>query len=128
MMRAAFWAGLPITERWNHSHYLSWYDKYGYGEYGNGPGIDSTIFLGGADLKFLNDTGAWILIQAYANPENSLAEIRFYGTKGGRTVELAGPRISYRSNGGMDVAFTRIIKQDGIEVDRKTYWSGYTPW
>lgn len=130
MMRAAFWAGLPITERWNHSQYLPWYNKYGYGEYGDGPGIDSTIFLGGVDLRFVNDTDAWILIQAYANVGNSLAEIRFYGTRGGRTVELAGqPTISYSPNGRiMDVAFTRVVKENGVEVYRKTYWSTFRRW
>jgi vancomycin resistance protein YoaR len=128
MMRAAFWAGLPFTERWNHSRYISWYDKYGYGDYGDGPGIDSTIFLGGADLRFINDTDAWILIQSYANPSAELAEVRMYGTRGGRTVEFGGARVSYRDNGFMDVAFTRIIKEDGVEVNRRTYWSSYEPW
>jgi vancomycin resistance protein YoaR len=59
LFRAAFWAGLPITERWGHSFYISWYDKYGLGENGNGPGLDATIFTGGPDLKFVNDTGHW---------------------------------------------------------------------
>ncbi len=128
MLRAAFWAGLPITERWNHSRYITWYDKYGYGAYGNGPGIDSTIFLGGADLRFVNDTGAWILIQAYANPDNTLAEIRMYGTRGGRTVEMEDPVVKWRKNGIMDVVFTRIIKEHDTEVYRRTYWSSFKPW
>jgi vancomycin resistance protein YoaR len=128
MMRAAFWAGLPFTERWNHSRYISWYDAYGYGPYGDGPGIDSTIFLGGPDLRFVNDTGAWILMQAYTNTQAEIAEIRFYGTKGGRTVEFVGPNIDYMPNGGMDVSFTRIIKENGVETRRATYWSTYDPW
>jgi vancomycin resistance protein YoaR len=122
LFRTAFWAGLPITERSNHSQYLYWYDAFGYGDYGNGPGIDSAIFLGGPDLRFVNDTGNWILMQAYAHPGSAVAEIYFYGTKGGRTVEFAGPNISY-AGGRMQVAFTRIIKQDGVEVNRRTYWS-----
>lgn len=128
LFRAAFWAGLPITERWNHSRYIRWYDDFGYGEYGDGPGIDSTIFLGGPDLRFVNDTGAWILIQTHADTKNEIAEVWFIGTRGGRTVEFDGPRISYRRGGFMDVAFTRIIKQDGVEVRRKTYWSTFEPW
>lgn len=128
MFRAAFWAGLPITERWNHSHYISWYDRFGYGDYGNGPGIDATIFLGGPDLRFVNDTDGWILIQTYADPASEVAEVRLYGTKGGRSVEFGGRSISYRANGTMDVAFTRIIKQDGVETARRTYWSTFTPW
>lgn len=63
VFRAAFWAGLPITERWGHSFYISWYDRYGFGAYGDGPGMDATIYSpNGPDLKFLNDTGHWILM------------------------------------------------------------------
>ncbi|MBM4412289.1 MAG: vanomycin resistance protein VanB [Chloroflexi bacterium] len=82
LFRAAFWAGLPITERWGHSFYISWYDKYGP------TGMDSTIFTGGPDLKFVNDTGNWILIQAEANVKTGVASIKFYGTPTNRKVEL----------------------------------------
>jgi vancomycin resistance protein YoaR len=67
VFRAAFWAGLPITERWGHSFYISWYDKYGP------TGMDATIFTGGPDLKFLNDTGHWLLMQTYSNPKTGVA-------------------------------------------------------
>ncbi len=82
MFRAAFWAGLPITERWGHSFYISWYDKYGP------TGMDSTIFTGGPDLKFLNDTGHWLLIQTASNAKTGVASIKFYGTPTGRKVEM----------------------------------------
>ncbi len=82
VFRAAFWAGLPITERWGHSFYISWYDKYGP------TGMDSTIFTGGPDLKFLNDTGNWLLMQTSANPKTGVASVRLYGTPTKRKVEL----------------------------------------
>lgn len=82
VFRAAFWAGLPITERWGHSFYISWYDKYGP------TGMDATIFTGGPDLKFLNDTGRWILLQTYANPKTGVASVRLYGTSPKRKVEM----------------------------------------
>jgi len=82
LFRAAFWAGLPITERWGHSFYISWYDKYGP------TGMDSTIFIGGPDLKFVNDTGKWILMQAESNAKTGVASIKFYGTSTNRKVEL----------------------------------------
>jgi vancomycin resistance protein YoaR len=153
MFRAAFWAGLPITERWGHSFYISWYDKYGYGEYGNGPGMDATIFTGGPDFKFLNDTGNWLLIQTHVNTARTLAEVRIYGTDPGRTVEFEGPVIfdrkppppapvfvanptvpigaRYQSDtarGGMSIAFTRVIKEDGREVDREEFLTVFKPW
>ena len=88
LFRAAFWAGLPITERWGHSFYISWYDKYGLGPQGNGPGLDATIFTGGPDLKFVNDTGNWLLMQSSSNARTGVAEVALYGTKPNRTVAL----------------------------------------
>jgi len=82
VFRAAFWAGLPITERWGHSFYISWYDKYGP------TGMDATIFTGGPDLKFLNDTGHWLLMQTYSNPKTGVASVRLYGTSPKRNVEM----------------------------------------
>lgn len=82
VFRAAFWAGLPITERWGHSFYISWYDKYGP------TGMDSTIFTGGPDLRFLNDTGHWLLMQTSSNAKTGVATVRLYGTPNNRKVEM----------------------------------------
>jgi vancomycin resistance protein YoaR len=155
MFRAAFWAGLPITERWGHSFYINWYDRYGYGEYGDGPGMDATIYTGpgGSDLRFLNDTGNWLLIQTHVDVDKTLAEVRIYGTDPGRTVEFEGPVIFNRTppppapefvpnpsiplgtryqsdtaRGGMSISFTRIIKEDGVEVDREEFLTVFKPW
>lgn len=89
MYRAAFWAGLPITERKEHRFYISWYDKYAYPNGENGPGMDATIFTGVQDLKFMNDTGNWLLIQTLADHSRTLAEVRIYGTKPNRTVDVS---------------------------------------
>jgi vancomycin resistance protein YoaR len=153
MFRAAFWAGLPITERWGHSLYISWYDKYGFGEYGNGPGMDATIFTGALDLKFLNDTGNWLLIQTLADPSRALAEVRIYGTSDGRKVSLLGPTITERipaptqpryvpdprqprgsirqsdkARGGMTIQFTRVIERDGQIIERRLFETKFKPW
>lgn len=153
MFRAAFWAGLPITERWGHSFYISWYDKYGFGEYGNGPGMDATIFTGALDLKFLNDTGNWLLIQTLADPGQALAEVRIYGTSDGRKVSLIGPTITERipaptqpryvpdprrprgsirqsdkARGGMTIQFTRVIERDGQVIERRLFETKFKPW
>jgi vancomycin resistance protein YoaR len=153
MFRAAFWAGLPITERWGHSFYISWYDMYGYGEYGNGPGMDATIFTGGPDLKFVNDTGNYLLIQSYANPNTGLAEVAMYGTKPNRTVEFIGPEIRNRvgppsapvfvpdpkqprgalrqsdtARGGMDIYFSRVIVENGVRQAPEQFVTAFKPW
>ncbi|WP_370650184.1 VanW family protein [Oscillochloris sp. ZM17-4] len=153
MFRAAFWAGLPITERWGHSFYISWYDKYAFADYGNGPGMDATIFTGGPDFKFLNDTGHWLLIQTSVNVANRVAEVRIYGTDTGRKVELLGPSITNRvpapsepvyiaepkipqgsrhqsdtARGGMQINFTRVVKQNGQLVEERNFVTKFRPW
>lgn len=154
VFRAAFWAGLPITERWGHSFYISWYDRYAFGPYGDGPGMDATIFTGGPDLKFLNDTGGWILIQTLVDTRRHLAEVRLYGPDTGRKVLLEGPIITNRTpppaepvyvaspdrpvgqprqsdtaRGGMDILFTRIVLgPDGKEIERRQFVTRFKPW
>lgn len=154
VFRAAFWAGLPITERWGHSFYINWYDRYGFGPYGDGPGMDATIFTGGPDLKFLNDTGGWILMQTLVDTRRNLAEVRLYGPDTGRKVLLEGPVITNRTpaptepvyvavpdrpvgqprqsdkaRGGMDILFTRIVLgPDEKEIERREFVTRFKPW
>ncbi len=93
MYRAALFSGLPIVERNEHSYAVSYYSQI------LGHGLDATIYLGGADLKFLNDTGKSILIQAYVENEYELYFV-FYGTSDGREVEMDGPYLSNYHNPG----------------------------
>jgi vancomycin resistance protein YoaR len=55
MYRAILQAGLPITERKPHSWKVSYYGQ------SMGHGLDATIYPGVSDLKFLNDTGNYLL-------------------------------------------------------------------
>ena len=151
MFRAAFWAGLPITERWGHSFYISWYNKYAFATYGDGPGMDASIFTGALDFKFLNDTGHWLLVQSSTN--GSVAEVRIYGTNDGRTVSLIGPvttnkvpaptapvyvadpkrprgspRQSDTARGGMTITFTRVIERNGQTFERREFQTQFRAW
>lgn len=82
VFRAAVNAGFPVVDRRSHSLYVSYYKEYGVG-------IDATIYPGTQDLVFLNDTGNYLVIQAYR--DGSDAYVNVYGTPDGRTVELNGP-------------------------------------
>ena len=87
MFRAALFAGLQIVERNQHTYAVTYYSQI------LGHGLDATIYLGGANLKFKNDTGKYILIQTYVDKDYELY-IVFYGTPDGRRVEMEGPYIS----------------------------------
>jgi vancomycin resistance protein YoaR len=152
LFRAAFWAGLPFTEWHNHSFYISWYDKYGLGEYGNGPGMDATIFTGALDLKFVNDTGNWLLMQSFSNPRTGVAEVALYGTKPNRTVELTRkvydrvpapsqpqfvtdakqPRGTVKQSdtarGGMSIDVYRIITENGVRKQPDLFRTKFKSW
>lgn len=60
-------AGLPITDRTNHSFSVSYYKT----------GLDATVSTTGPDLKFLNDTEDDITIKSYT--ENDSAVFEIYG-------------------------------------------------
>lgn len=80
--RAMLHAGFVPVKRANHSMYVSYYEKYGVG-------IDATVFPGQQDLTFVNDTGNYLLFQAYT--EGTEAVVQIYGTPDGRKTDIAGP-------------------------------------
>ncbi len=93
MYRSILLGGLPLVERHPHSYKVSYYSQV------LGDGLDATIYIGGPDLKFQNDTENHILVQAYVKDDYELY-IVFYGTSDGRSVELEGPYLSnYHSPG-----------------------------
>lgn len=90
MYRAVMYAGLPIAERAPHSYAVTYYSQVG------GHGLDATVYPPSRDLKFINDTPEYILIQSYVDGDS--AYFKFYGTSDGRKVELEGPYISNKRN------------------------------
>lgn len=92
--RAILLSGLQIVERNQHSYAVSYYSQI------LGHGLDATIYLGGPDFKFKNDTKDHILVQTYVDKDFELYFV-LYGTKDGRSVEMEGPYLSnYRNPPG----------------------------
>lgn len=85
--QAAFWGGFPIVERWEHGYQVGYYDD------GEGPGMDATVYSPLVDLRFLNDTPHYLLIENYYNEANSSLTFKFYSTSMGRTIVKEGPVI-----------------------------------
>lgn len=113
VFRAAIFAGLLIAERNQHSYAVSYYSQV------LGHGLDATIYLGGADLKFTNDTKNHILIQTYTENDYELYII-FYGTPDGRSVEMEGPYLSNYHNPGPTIYenTTKLLTGETKQVEK----------
>jgi len=145
--RALLDAGLPIVERHAHAYRVGYYEENGYP-----PGIDATVFVPSVDLKFLNNTGHYILVQSKIDLDNLYLEFDLYGTKDGRTVTMTTPVVSnqiappptlYQDDPtlpkgelkqtdfaawGANVYFTRTVTQNGKVVISDKFVSNYQPW
>ncbi len=74
VFNAAFDAGLPITARTNHALYIDHYPL----------GRDATVNYPDIDLRFVNDTGHWLLLRTFVGT-GSLT-VNLYGTPVHRRV------------------------------------------
>jgi len=88
LFRAALNAGLPIVERHAHAYRVHYYE-----EDGSPPGLDATVFSPSVDLKFKNDTSAYILIQAKPNLENLTLTFELYGSRDGRISQVSNAKM-----------------------------------
>ena len=77
VFNAACYAGLGIESRVNHDFYISAYDDSGF--------ADATVSWDEPDLKFVNDTGNYILLSAKYNGEETVT-VSLWGTNDGRIV------------------------------------------
>lgn len=82
IFRSALGSGLPITARRNHSYRVSYYEP---------AGTDATVYDPWPDIKFLNDTNNYVLIQSRI--EGNDIYFDFWGTKDGRIATTTDPVI-----------------------------------
>ncbi len=124
LFRAALDAGFEITERENHAfvvdHYLWPYQDWG---------VEATLYDNHPDLRFINDTKGYVLMQAYVD-DKELAHVDFYGTDPGRTTKIDGPyRLSGSPAGGGTTSFTYTVTDDatGKIVRQREFLSVFQP-
>ncbi|MEI6288179.1 MAG: VanW family protein [bacterium] len=144
IFRAAMASGLPITERRNHSYSVSYYLENGL------PGTDATIYIPKPDVRFINDTGNYILIQKRIEGDNLYFD--FWGTPDGRMATRTKPRIwnwvdpaptkyvettdlkpgeqkcTEKSHKGVSTAFDYTVTYASGDVKKNTFSSVYKPW
>lgn len=146
LFRAMLDAGLDISERKNHAYRVSYYEE------DSKPGFDATVYIPSPDLRFVNDTGHYVLIQSHYDGIKKKLVYEIYGTWDGREVEIA----NYRQWGyappppdvwiddptlpagkiikeetrvpGLKTAFDWIVKKDGQILREKTFSSNFVPW
>ncbi len=138
IFNAAFEAGLPVSERHNHSWYISHYPM----------GRDATVSWGGPDLAFKNDLKHAILIDV--SYTDATFTISFYGTKQGRKVtsttasptNYTQPKMQYAidptaapgsqsvvagGGPGFDTNVHRKVYEHGKLVREDDFFTRYTP-
>ncbi len=113
--QAALRAGFPIAERYPHGYRVSYYER------GMGPGFDATVFSPYVDLKFVNDSDSYLLIETYFSQSAATLTFKFYGTSDGRQVAFTTPVISdvvthgpdiYEADPDNEVAAGKAVKVD----------------
>jgi vancomycin resistance protein YoaR len=147
LFRAAFHAGLPITERHEHSFRISWYEVF------EPYGMDAAIFTGALDFRFVNDTGHWLLLQTYVDDANHVLTYTLYGTRPDREVYRSDPyvtdaqpapvdpvyvadkevapgqiRQSDTARGGMTITIYRTIVENGEVVSKEPFVTRFQAW
>lgn len=136
LFNAAFFTGLDIEERRNHSLYIDHYPM----------GRDATVDWGSVDLKFRNDTDHWILIKSYADSSSVVFVI--YGTPDGREVSyttsdwydlvemtekrettdeltVGETRVKDSGQTGRSCTVTRTVTRNGSVLHKDPFYSTY---
>jgi len=136
LFRTVFYGGFPVVERHAHAYRVGYYEQMANGNHDpNLAGLDATVYFPLVDLKFVNDTPYWLLMETYVN-DYSLTW-KFYSTSDGRTVEwnttgvtdiVPPPDPLYREN--PDLATGEIKQVDWpvegatVVVNRTVYKNG----
>jgi vancomycin resistance protein YoaR len=105
VFNAAFEAGLPITARTNHALYISHYPL----------GRDATVNYPDTDLKFVNDTGHWLLLRTFVGPSSLVVSL--YGTPVHRRVESIAQPLRYVSAPPVQKTVDATLKPGQTVVD-----------
>ncbi|MEU5519840.1 VanW family protein [Streptomyces sp. NPDC047860] len=127
---AMFFAGVKPVEHGAHSFYIERYPE----------GREATVAWGSLDLRFTNDTGNAVYIQAEST--DTSVTVNFLGTKKyDEITSVKGPRTNVQEPGqlvstneqcvpqtpleGFDVTVQRVFRDGGREVKREPFHTHY---
>jgi vancomycin resistance protein YoaR len=152
LFRSAFMAGYPIVERAAHAYRVYYYEQSANGINTDLAGLDATVYFPLVDLKFVNDSPYWLLMETYVNEGARRITWKFYSTSDGRTVdwETTGPfnRVPapdpvFQENPdlapgqvkqtdwaaeGADVQVVRRVSRGGQLINQDYFNTHYAPW
>lgn len=141
LFRSALATGLPITARQNHSYRVSYYEP---------AGTDAAVYIPNPDVRFVNDTKNYILIQSRISGNNIYFD--FWGVKDGRVASSTEPTIynivkpapkktivsqdlkpgetkcTESAHNGADAYFDYTVTYADGKVVTKRFKSHYVPW
>ncbi|MFF0110593.1 VanW family protein [Streptomyces hirsutus] len=132
VFNAMFFAGVKPVEYGAHSFYIERYPE----------GREATVAWGSLDLRFTNDSGKALYIQAEST--DTSVTITFLGTKKyDEVTSVKGPRTNVQQPAkkvstaekcvpqtpleGFDVTVERVFRDGGREVKREPFRTHYTP-
>ena len=119
IFRAALYAGMPITEWYQHTFRLPNYEYDGWA-----PGFDASILQFGSDpsswpdFRFENYTDGWLLVESSISYPNVYVSI--YGTGDDRTVDISPYELGTNAFG-----FSRVIYDAKGEVIAERSFDSY---
>lgn len=145
IFRTALATGLPITARQNHSYRVAYYEP---------AGTDAAVYIPNPDVRFINDTGNYILIQSRLEKNDIYFD--FWGVHDGRvatttkpvvynivkpeptklvesdTLPLGEKKCTEKAHNGADAYFDyKVIYPEGATttpVQERRFKSHYVPW
>ncbi|MET9153276.1 VanW family protein [Streptomyces griseoflavus] len=132
VFNAMFFAGVEPVEYGAHSFYIERYPE----------GREATVAWGSLDLRFANDSGKALYIEAEST--DTSVTVTFLGTKKyDEVTSVKGPRTGVRQPSrkvstaeecvpqtpleGFDVTVERVFRDGGREVGREPFRTRYTP-
>lgn len=141
MFRSALMSGLPITARQNHSYRVAYYEP---------AGTDAAIYDPWPDVRFLNDSENYILIQSRIVKDNLYFD--FWGKEDGRIASSSVPVIynitkpapakmvettdlkpgetkcTESAHNGADAYFDYSVTYPSGDIKTNRFKSHYVPW
>ena len=143
LFRAALWSGLLVTERHAPASRAAWVEVP--------VGLDAAVTPPGRDLRLVNDTAGHVILVCRIDADRGALATMVVGPPPARQVELIGPivgeliappapvervdarlaagaraQVAWARHGG-EVAYQRVVRQDGAEIRRDAFAATYAP-